>query len=46
MAALTNNWRPLFADLAWLKSHFDHFVESCEIGMRKPEQRIYKAGVW
>ena len=44
MAALTNNWRPLFADLGWLKQHFDHFVESCEIGMRKPEQRIYQAG--
>jgi len=44
LAVLTNNWksdkfgRLLFDDLGM----FDHVVESCVVGMRKPEAAIYK----
>ncbi|XP_018425805.1 PREDICTED: bifunctional epoxide hydrolase 2 [Nanorana parkeri] len=46
---LTNNWvddgadRALTADLlSVLSRHFDMVIESCRIGMRKPETRIYE----
>ncbi|XP_075454728.1 bifunctional epoxide hydrolase 2 isoform X2 [Ascaphus truei] len=46
---LTNNWiddssqRGLSAEvLSLLKRHFDLLIESCRIGMRKPEIRIYE----
>ena len=43
VAALTNNWvqegRRVAADL---RSHFDVFVESAVVGMRKPDPRIYE----
>jgi epoxide hydrolase-like predicted phosphatase len=45
VAALTNNWRGEDAQTERadaLKSEFDVFVESCRVGMRKPEERIYR----
>jgi epoxide hydrolase-like predicted phosphatase len=43
VGALTNNWvqegRRVAEDL---KSHFDVFVESAVVGMRKPDPRIYE----
>lgn len=43
-ALLSNSWgnqypRDLFADL------FDHVVISCEVGMRKPDERIFRHAV-
>jgi putative hydrolase of the HAD superfamily len=43
-AALTNNWAS--ADDGGtgseLRPHFDHFVESSRVGLRKPDPRIYR----
>ncbi|XP_069831850.1 bifunctional epoxide hydrolase 2 isoform X2 [Dendropsophus ebraccatus] len=46
---LTNNWvddspsRQRTADIfSFLNHHFDLVIESCRIGMRKPESRIYE----
>ncbi|XP_068136207.1 bifunctional epoxide hydrolase 2 isoform X2 [Hyperolius riggenbachi] len=46
---LTNNWlddspsRHQTADmLSMLRQHFDMVIESCRVGMRKPETRIYE----
>jgi len=44
VAALTNNWDAgdAFAErVQELHTEFDVFVESCKVGMRKPEARIY-----
>lgn len=41
MAALTNNWKPA-PQPGELPPLFDVFVESAEVGMRKPELGIYK----
>jgi putative hydrolase of the HAD superfamily len=38
-AALTNNWSG--DGTAALRAHFDAFVESCVVGLRKPDPRIY-----
>jgi len=42
--ALTNNWPgPGEEDgTRALRDHFDAFVESCRLGMRKPDPRIYR----
>jgi epoxide hydrolase-like predicted phosphatase len=43
-AALTNNWRSRdtsYALLGSLQREFDVFVESCVVGLRKPDRRIY-----
>lgn len=40
-AALTNNWIDEPATTA-MATHFDVFLESCRLGMRKPEPRIYE----
>lgn len=40
-AALTNNWIDEPATTA-MAAHFDLFLESCRLGMRKPEPRIYE----
>jgi epoxide hydrolase-like predicted phosphatase len=43
-AALTNNWRSrdtAYGAMGSLKQEFDVFVESCKVGMRKPDRRIY-----
>ncbi len=40
-AALTNNWRGEGDGTSLLKAHFDVFVESAVLGMRKPDPRIY-----
>ena len=39
--ALTNNW--VSEEIGWsrLKPHFDHFIESAKVGLRKPDPRIY-----
>ncbi|XP_036279678.1 bifunctional epoxide hydrolase 2 isoform X1 [Pipistrellus kuhlii] len=46
---LTNNWlddstqRSSLAQLMWdLRPHFDFLIESCRIGMAKPDPQIYK----
>jgi len=39
-AALTNNWAGDGTGV--LRSHFDVFVESSELGLRKPDPRIYQ----
>jgi epoxide hydrolase-like predicted phosphatase len=42
-AALTNNWvREGPRDAHRLKAHFDVFVESAVVGLRKPDPRIYE----
>ncbi|MGH7279617.1 MAG: HAD family hydrolase [Candidatus Rokuibacteriota bacterium] len=43
VAALTNNW-VASGPAVWtpLRAHFDVFVESCAVGMRKPDPRIYQ----
>ncbi len=41
-AALTNNWIGEDDAGAFLKPHFDVFVESSVIGLRKPDPRIYQ----
>jgi len=38
--ALTNNWKG--DSTAALHSHFDVFLESSKLGMRKPDPRIYR----
>jgi epoxide hydrolase-like predicted phosphatase len=44
-AALTNNWVSddgQYARMAELRQEFDVFVESCKVGLRKPDPRIYE----
>lgn len=41
-AALTNNWIGENDGGAFLKPHFDVFVESSVVGLRKPDPRIYQ----
>ena len=42
VAALTNNWKTGEGRVARpLREHFDVFVESSVVGMRKPDPRIY-----
>jgi epoxide hydrolase-like predicted phosphatase len=41
-AALTNNWRGPGDGTSVLKPHFDVFVESAALGLRKPDPRIYE----
>lgn len=41
--ALTNNWLDGTSDLSsMLSSHFDCVIESCKVGIRKPDCAIYK----
>lgn len=43
VAALTNNWKPKDEkQMSALRSLFDVFVESAEVGLRKPDPEIYK----
>lgn len=45
VAALTNNWVTDIdhdARLSPLRAEFDVFVESCKVGLRKPDPRIYQ----
>ena len=39
--ALTNNWSSERDGTGVLRPHFDAFIESCVVGMRKPDPRIY-----
>ena len=41
-AALTNNWAGEGDGTASLRPHFDVFVESSVLGLRKPDPRIYE----
>jgi epoxide hydrolase-like predicted phosphatase len=41
-AALTNNWLGEGDGTRALRGHFDVFVESCALGLRKPDPRIYE----
>jgi len=41
-AALTNNWTGEGEGTATLRPHFDVFVESSVVGLRKPDPRIYE----
>jgi putative hydrolase of the HAD superfamily len=44
-AAVTNNWVPedeRGGNGSALRPHFDAFVESCVVGVRKPDPRIYR----
>jgi epoxide hydrolase-like predicted phosphatase len=41
-AALTNNWSGEGDATRALRGHFDVFVESCALGLRKPDPRIYR----
>lgn len=41
VGALTNNWRKTDPEPASLREHFDVFVESSVVGLRKPDPRIY-----
>jgi epoxide hydrolase-like predicted phosphatase len=41
VSALTNNWVGESDRTRALRSHFDVFVESCALGLRKPDPRIY-----
>ncbi len=44
VGALTNTWFSgdgLYERVSRLREEFDAFVESCRVGMRKPEPRIY-----
>ena len=41
-AALTNNWPAGESGTEVLKPHFDVFVESSVVGLRKPDPRIYQ----
>jgi putative hydrolase of the HAD superfamily len=47
LALITNNVQPLSAatDAAWLYELFDVILESCVIGMRKPETEIYRSAL-
>jgi putative hydrolase of the HAD superfamily len=40
-AALTNNWKDE-PSMDGLSSHFDIFLESSQLGMRKPDPRVYQ----
>src|SRR5439155_16400420 len=40
-AALTNNWITEDAGAGALRPHFDVFVESATLGLRKPDPRIF-----
>jgi epoxide hydrolase-like predicted phosphatase len=42
VAALTNNWVGEQDRTAELRDHFDAFVESSVVGLRKPDPRIYR----
>jgi putative hydrolase of the HAD superfamily len=42
VAALTNNWSGGGDATRSLRDRFDVFVESCAVGMRKPDPRIYR----
>jgi len=42
VSALTNNWRSDGQDRHGLRQHFDHFLESSVLGIRKPEPEIYR----
>ncbi len=42
VAALTNNWAGPDGSLGELRPRFDVVVESCVVGMRKPDPRIYR----
>jgi epoxide hydrolase-like predicted phosphatase len=41
VAALTNNWRGEEDPTHELRDHFDAFLESSLLGLRKPDPRIY-----
>ena len=41
-AALTNNWSGDGTGTQELRAHFDAFIESCVVGLRKPDPRIYQ----
>ena len=41
-AALTNNWVGEGEGVSSLRPHFDVFVESSVVGLRKPDPRIYE----
>ncbi|MBI3785056.1 MAG: HAD family phosphatase [Deltaproteobacteria bacterium] len=41
-AALTNNWIAEDGGTSLLRPHFDVFVESSVVGLRKPDPRIYE----
>ena len=44
-AALTNNWvsrNQWYRLMGELQAEFDVFVESCKVGLRKPDPRIYE----
>jgi putative hydrolase of the HAD superfamily len=40
--ALTNNWSSERDGTGVLRPHFDAFIESCVVGVRKPDPRIYE----
>ncbi|OGK97689.1 MAG: hypothetical protein A2W08_16270 [Candidatus Rokubacteria bacterium RBG_16_73_20] len=42
VGALTNNWQGIAPRPADLRALFDVFVESCRVGLRKPDPRIYE----
>jgi putative hydrolase of the HAD superfamily len=42
VAALTNNWSGGGGATRSLRDRFDVFVESCVVGLRKPDPRIYR----
>jgi putative hydrolase of the HAD superfamily len=42
VGALTNNWRTGERDPRGLRQHFDVFVESSVVGLRKPDPRVYE----
>jgi putative hydrolase of the HAD superfamily len=42
VAALTNNWITEDGGAEGLRPHFDVFVESAVVGLRKPDPRIYE----
>jgi len=41
-AAVTNNWITEDGGTGVLRPHFDAFIESAAVGMRKPDPRIYE----
>jgi len=42
VGALTNNWQGVAPRPTDLRALFDAFVESCRVGLRKPDPRIYE----
>ncbi len=42
VAALTNNWITEDGGTGLLRSHFDVFIESAVVGLRKPDPRIFE----